>query len=288
MARRFRGRGIGDLIPTSGEGRALVEVKGRVGGKGGGMGMRRRRFFRNSIRNPAAELHGWPLANINWSPTNINLVWRPTNVDAVGVQRICQVTATDLGGNEEDPEVFVKRLQFDAHFIAGIGRGRINGGDIQNWEGAVRDDIPATSEGWPDTTGYTGPLLSGTINTSTMIGPTSQAEGLPFNLALTYEDVNDSTSDPAALYENVWDDINGPRNKRYYWSRQYCPTLYNPAHVRINKVFPGRGVRLSVGKREISALSLIIYGYTGMGTTVMPCLSFALHQSACWYFESAR
>lgn len=43
---RYGRRGIGDLIPTSGEGRALVEVKGRVGGKGGRMAYRRNSFAR--------------------------------------------------------------------------------------------------------------------------------------------------------------------------------------------------------------------------------------------------
>jgi len=45
-----RMRGIGDYIPASGEARALVEVKGRVGGKGAGMRRRSRRSNFSSLR----------------------------------------------------------------------------------------------------------------------------------------------------------------------------------------------------------------------------------------------
>jgi len=45
-----RMRGIGDYIPPSGEARALVEVKGRVGGKGAGMRRRSRRSNFSSLR----------------------------------------------------------------------------------------------------------------------------------------------------------------------------------------------------------------------------------------------
>jgi len=45
-----RMRGIGDYIPASGEARALVEVKGRVGGKGAGMRRRSRRSSFSSLR----------------------------------------------------------------------------------------------------------------------------------------------------------------------------------------------------------------------------------------------
>lgn len=51
-----RSRGWQDYIPTSGEGRALVEVKGRVGGKGGRM-YRRSRW--NRIRNPIKNAQEW-------------------------------------------------------------------------------------------------------------------------------------------------------------------------------------------------------------------------------------
>jgi len=57
-----RGSGIGDLIPASGEGRALVEVKGHIGGKKGGS-MRRRYSTERRFRNPVNYI-SWPVVEI--------------------------------------------------------------------------------------------------------------------------------------------------------------------------------------------------------------------------------
>lgn len=54
-----RMRGIGDYIPASGEARALVEVKGRVGGKGAGMRRTRRSKFSNLRKMPKGREADW-------------------------------------------------------------------------------------------------------------------------------------------------------------------------------------------------------------------------------------
>jgi len=68
MGRYSRGSGIGDLIPASGEGRALVEVKGRIGGKGAGM---RRRSYGSRARrfeNPVNYLWWQPNTETEQAP----------------------------------------------------------------------------------------------------------------------------------------------------------------------------------------------------------------------------
>lgn len=267
-----------DWFPTSGEARGLIEVKGRVGGKGGNMRSRYRR------RGPAPNLKMAPLIlnNASWDYNQPNLIWRGSAGDAFNVTRLMNANATNLGGNEGQPTAFVKKLIIEAVFMAGIGKARVDGTLSDNTQG-VRDDIPQPGI-MGDTNGYTGALLSGTIDNSALVGPTSWMEGVPANLFLAYESIDQAAEDPNTLYGSFSSSMQ-TRNKQIFWSKQICPTAYRPEKVRISKVFPGRGLRLSQGAREIETVALILNGYTGMGTVVFPVLTMAIHRANVWYTD---
>lgn len=272
-----RNRGIGDYIPRSGEARALVEVKGKVGSK---MAFNRRRA-RNSIKNEAYDMRNATFANANWDENQPNLIWRGNNADASGITRLLTINESEVGSGEGNPDGFVKRLDYEIAFLAGIGNGRINGTQA-TWNQAARDDIPSTSEGFTEASGYTGALLSGTIDNSALIGPTSQAEGLPVRLWLMYETLSQAAQDPNTEYGSL-DSVLSDRNRTVFWSTIIVPTLYSPKVVRIHKRFPGRGVKLSAGQREVSQITLACQGYAGMGTVVFPVLTMAVGRRSVWY-----
>jgi len=91
----YRNRGIGDLIPASGEGRALVEIKGHVGGKKGA-GMRRSSYSRRRY-NPARRLSNpvnywsWPMIIPGGTNANPSHRWNVFDIgsnDAPSIEMI--------------------------------------------------------------------------------------------------------------------------------------------------------------------------------------------------------
>lgn len=269
-----------DWFPTSGEARGLVEIKGRVGGKGAS---RMRRFKKRGMP-PNMKSAQMALANVNWEMDKPNLIWRGNAVDAPVTKRLLTVAGGSLGEGEAQPSVVVKKLMLELSFMAGIGKARVNG-TLSDNGAAVRDDIPQPGIGI-DSSGYTGALLSGTIDNTALDGPTSWVEGLPFNLWLGYETASESAEDPDTYY-GTFSQLTQQRNKTVFWSRHCCPTAYNPTIVRLTKTFPGRGVRLSnAGKRELGAITLFCGGYSPMGTTVFPVLTMAVSTAKVWYTEA--
>lgn len=264
-------KGWTDWIPRSGEGRALVEVKGRVGGKGAGM---RRNFRgRKAVRN-YSQLKFAPMNfnNVSWTFDKVNLLWRPNTASDSAVQRVFTFSFDTPLSDELTREVFVKQIEIDLMFMTVVGHSRI-GGVLSDFSGAQRDDIPFP--GMTDVTGgYTGALMGGTWNEGSLQGPSSAHEGMPFSWALIYQDGPDSDAAIGDVF--AAGNVNTfTRGKQIFDSGTLCPTLYAPSRLKVTKRFTGRGVRLSNGTREIASISLIVWGDTSSrGSSWADGLSF--------------
>lgn len=286
MARNRKIGDIGDWIPVGGEGRVLAEIKGKVGRAS----MKRRSNFRRGNRrynssNPAAEWSPLVYGNVNWGEFKPNLLWNTETGIPSAVQRIVSFNADTVASGESQPDITLKRLDIQQCWMAGMGAGRIDGTLQTQWSRTFRDDIPAFS-GFPDTSGYTGVLVSGDLDNGSLIGPTSFMEGIPLNLALIYETESEAQQDIAALMEEPLV-VGNVRNKRIFWQKLICPTIYRPAMVNIDKQFSGRGVALRKGAREIYQVSLIAFSYSDMGTVIKPAVTFVSGTQRALYFEAA-
>ena len=252
--------------------------------------MKRRNFRRTGNRrynssNPAAEWHPLVYGNVNWGEFKPNLLWNLELGSTTAPQRIVSFNADTVASDEANPDVTLKRLDIQQCWMAGMGAGRIDGTLQTQWSRTFRDDIPAFS-GFPDTSGYTGVLVSGDLDNSQLVGPTSFMEGIPLNLALIYETFSEAQQDITVFLEEPFV-VGNVRNKRIFWQKLICPTLYRPSMVNIDKTFAGRGVRLSKGEREIYQVSLIAWSYSDMGTVIKPAVTFVSGTQRALYFEAA-
>lgn len=285
----FRKRGWDDVIPAKGEARVLAELKGSYGSKGRSMRSYRkggRRFSRRyNSSNPAAEWQEMILGNANWEMYKPNM-WKPLNgsTAATTAVRILSINADTVAALEQNPDCTLKRIDIEMAWMAMLGMRRANG-TLGEYDSGTRDDIPPFGTSDP-TTGFSGPLLSGDVRSNTLVGGTSWAEGLPFQLALIYETEQEANGSLEAVLEEPWV-VQNQRTKRFFWQKLYCPTIYRPAMVTIDKTFPGRGVALRKGQREIYQVSLIAWAYSDMGTTVEPGWTFAVGKARALYFEAA-
>lgn len=254
----YRRRGIGDFIPTSGEGRALVEVKGRVGGKGRNM----RRGFKKGSKKPYAELKAWTATfdNVNWG------LFQPCKIsDALdgpgggAMQRFCHWSAESLGADELGQSIFIKRLRFKAGVHSGIGQGFAVGSRVR-FTGSVRDDIPAPG---PVFNGVSldGALLDGNptgiTGTPPLQGVQSWMEGHTLAWFLMYED-QASAGQPldTAFPDGAGGSNLLARNKTIFWQGQTVSAAYCPTQLVFDKRFPGNGVRIGAGSRDIFQVTL--------------------------------
>lgn len=246
-----------------------------------------RRF---SNKNPAAAWAPMQLASqdtMTWNVYQPNLLYDLAAAPEArsDAKRVLIVNADQLATGEGSPDVTVKKLDIEMVFMAGIAQAMVNSVRTAPVNQAVRDDIPlgGGGDGYTDGTSLNGALLSGHIHSASGIGPTSQVEGLPLRLFLMYEDVT-AADTPQVPYDYLSTQI---RNKRVFWQTIICPTLFRPERVRIRKTFPGRGVALRTGPREIYQLTLGVQAFTGMGDVVVPAWTFALGDARAMFFEAA-
>jgi len=242
---------------------------------------RNRRFNLPKVK---LEHHGMILGNANWSYARPNLLGTSTVLWTVP-QRIASFNADTVAGTEQSPDCYLKRIDIQSVFTPVMGKLRIDG-TLNDFDAARRDDIPAFS-GFADTTGYTGALLPGTINNSTLLAPASWMEGVPYNLALVYEDYGEAgiALDSTGDLEDPWTSFQGD-TKRVFWQKLICPTIYRPVHVNIHKVFKGRGVHLSQEPRGIYQVSLIGWGVQAESSTIPVTLGFTVGQCKAGYLEA--
>lgn len=276
---RYGRRGIGDFIPARGEAEVTARVKGAYGAKN----MSRRYASRTSTKNPEAQYHPGVYGNVNWSDSGPNLIWRSNAGDAVTPVRLLSFNADSVAADEQQPQAFLRRINLQLAFIAGIGKARV-GGSLMDYGQAERDDIPPYAV-QSSTDAISGPLLSGRLDNSSLEGPTSWAEGLPVMLFMVYETFTDANAALSTSLDGTVELVDSVRNKKVFWRRLICPTVYNPTIVNIKKSFPGAGVKLTQGTREIYQVSLCVQGFQNMGSTVFPVLTEVTGENRFWYFQ---
>ena len=288
----YRKRGLGDWIPTSGEGRALLEVKGRVGGKGAGM----RRSYRSSRRGYGGEQkskYKWsrPVpANVNWQFDTGNGAWGIWTINDTpfgAPRRVLTITSGDTSVDDPNASVYVKRLIFDLGFHANITKVRTAGG-IVNFDKTARDDIPPGA--YFDGTTPGGILLDGDFATDdTRYAAQSYMEGLTICWALIYED-SSQADQPLNLSEGGWFDPNAPqlveKNMNIFQRGSFQVALYKPHMLRIRKSFTGRGVQLLPGSREVKQISLVMWAYNPGGTTIRSQLAMVPADARYQYLDN--
>lgn len=270
----YRRRGIGDLIPTSGEGRALVEVKGRVGGKGARM----RRSFRNSNYKYRRERDRY-----KWSrplPTNVNWhyelaegawgIWGQPGDAYTGFNptRIFTINVEDESGDAANGSMFVKRVILDLGVHCAITKYMGASGRL-DFDRAARDDLPAP--GVFINTTPNGTLLDGDYGTDGRISPQSWIEGYTICWALMYEDSKQASS-IFAFGEGGYFDPNLPefyeKNDVIFARGTTQVSAYRPGRIRVNKSFTGRGVQLLPGYRKVNQITFAMWGWAPGGTTI--------------------
>lgn len=110
-------------------------------------------------------------------------------------------------------------------------------------------------------TGLGGYALDGGYDSTVPAGSYGKEEGVPVSWSLLYE-----TYSGAGVALNGGDDPYLPatefarvKNKREFRRGMVVTSLYNPKTISIDKTFPGRGVRLSLGSRDINQLTLAMW-----------------------------
>lgn len=278
---RYGKRGIGDFIPARGEAEVTARLKGAYGGKKMSYG-KRRRFSRNSTKNPESQFKPGSYGNVNWDDSKPNLIWRSNAGDAVTPIRLLSFNADSVAADENQPQAFLKRINLQLAFISGLGQARVSDA-LMSYGQAERDDIPPMGGDYLGT--INGALLSGRLDNSTLVGPTSWMEGMPVQLFMIYETLEEANEPLSTALDGTIEQVDSLRNKRFFWRRLICPTAYNPTIVNIKKSFPGAGVRVSQGEREIYQVTLGCQGYTEMGSSVFPTLTMVTGENRWWYFK---
>lgn len=255
MARRYGSRGIGDYIPKSGEARALVEVKGRVGAKGAGMRRRRSGLF--SHKNPNMEwslmktydLQEEPDANAlrYIMPLRANAVQnRPTRVLSWNPAYPGEAAGTAI--TVQDLNARLHRMIVELGLCAQV-----------DWQigpvGSIAQRSSASARN-----SYSlevNALAAGAFDESVIMGATSHYEGIFVQWWWVYE-TQEEASLTAASNLNPFSADEFTKNRFIFDSGLECVSIGKPMVKRWDKKFPGRGLSMSQGDRETWQVSLYL------------------------------
>lgn len=190
---------------------------------------------------------------------------------------------------DEQVQMAVHRVIVDMTIYPAVTSLRINGNLLTATE-TQRDDIPMYPGQTTGNTGLNGYLLNGSIaDGPTGFGSQSWFEGQPLNWALMYEEYPqagqaldasiatnpDIAFDPSTAVE--W-----TKNRRVFRQGHLVTSVHQPARLKIDKRFPGRGLQLTYGDRQIYQLTLAIWGFRS-GTTIPTAFNIAIGEMRFQY-----
>jgi len=282
---RFGKRGIGDFIPARGEAEVTARVKGAYGGKANMYRRSHSRYKRNSTKNPEAQYANGIYGNVNWADGRPNLM-HPVNAGSgpVGVpQRLLSFNADTVAGNEHSAQCFLRRINVELGFMAQISQANVVGDATENNKN-TRHEIPQPGPFF-DGTSSSGALIGGDYDDNTLLGGTSWVEGTPITLFMVYETLAQANEAFDATFSegSIFSDQD-QRNSRFFWQKLIIPAAYRPEKVNIKKNFPGAGVRLSKGDREIYQVTIGYQGFQPAGTLNQATTAFVTGENRFWYF----
>lgn len=298
MARRMD---IKDWIPARGEAEVGMKLKGSYGGKMRSRGFRRRKAWTNNNpqvlwSNALTELETSGTDGLRWMNYVMkygNLV-TPTHFTAVRVMTVNPNTPTlALGGEpqveDEQAQLNVHRVIFDATIYPAVTSLRVNGNLLTATE-VQRDDIPMYPGQTTGNTGLNGYLLNGSLADGvTGFGSQSWFEGQPLNWALMYEEYAQATealdASSAGNPSNAFDPTSAAewsKNRRIFRQGTLVTSVHQPVRLKFDKRFPGRGLQLTYGDRQIYQLTLAIWGYRS-GTTIPTAFNLAIGEMRFQY-----
>lgn len=265
----------------------MVSLKGKVGGG------RSRRYSKGLYRaargmtKADAQWFTGTYGNASHDSQKINLLWRPGTAADNLPQRLCSVNADSLGEDQVGQGFFLKRLIWKFPLLAQVGQTLIVTERELNNQNA-RQSVPFHEGGErPGVNAVYGPLLDGDLVTGTLQGAQSWAEGVPVAWALMYETATDASLALSSVFGGTFDPYSpasNTKNKRIFAQGVLTPSVYSPKTITIDKRFPGKGVRLSNGDREIYQVTLAIWGFNS-GTTLAPGLAFAPGENRFMYYQ---
>lgn len=241
-----------------------------------------------SKANPYREMKWYAPTynNANYGPDKVCLVRRPGSAgsgDLAIPLRFLNISPETVGTEEVDRSIILKKIDIDFPVLPVIGMARVNGTLLEYTQG-VRDDVPVNT-GIADVSGYTGHLVGGTFDTSTLVGAQSHQEGLVLNWMLTY-DTNAEWAEAESSLE-PFDNSFYRKNRRIFDQGHTVATIYRPGRIRIEKTFTGKGVMLTPGARETYAMSLWIWmPQNGGGTITADGLSVVTTKARFGYFDN--
>jgi len=279
---KYGNRWVEKLIPARGEAEVMARVKGSYGGKMQSRGYRRRGYRKNSTKNPEAQYAKGGYGNVNWADGRPNLLWNQTVSDG-HIERFLSFNANAVDSNAQQPQVFLRRINLEMAVLADIAQVYI-AGDRNEFTANERAQIPGV--GITETgDALTGQLLGGDRANGTLLGGISWAEGVPVTFFMIYETLDEANLPLADVFDgNSIMNEDSQRNKRIFWQKLVVPTLYRPVTFNIKKNFPGAGVRLSMGEREIYQVTLAYQVPAGTGANVRASASAYVGENRFWYF----
>lgn len=263
----------------------MARVKGGYGAKmARNAGYGRRGRYRNSTKNPEAQFKPGVYGNVNWKDGRPNLLWASDGTATGNIPgRLLSFNADTVAASEDQPQAFLRRMNLELGFLVNVDQVTING-DRAEYAGNERRQIPfgtvIDSGG-----GLTGPLLGGDHADSLLAGAVSWAEGTPLSLFMLYETYEQAQQPlDVTLSEQSVFSVNAQRNARVFWQKLIIPALYRPVVMNIKKNFPGAGVRLSKGDREIYQISLCFQGPLISGSNPQATVVEYTGENRFWYF----
>lgn len=282
MPRYGKSWGIDKLIPAKGEAEVMARVKGSYGARGASaMYRRKRRWSKNSTRNPEAQFCNGTYGNVNYGDGRPNMLW---SWDAGGAQlprRLLSFNADTVASAEEQAQCFLRRINVQMGLMATVQT--VNIGTMVEYNANEREQIPA---GFAVNSGDNlGWLMGGNPEKATLKGAVSWVEGVPVILFLCYETLAQAESPfETSFSDDSMLNTNSQRNKRIFWQQLVIPTAYNAKVVNVKHSFPGAGVRLSKGDREIYQVTLGYQGPAHAGLGITQTVTEYTAENRFWYF----
>lgn len=283
---RYGNSWVEKLIPARGEAEVMARVKGGYGAKN----MQRRggprygRRFKNSTKNPEAQFSNGTYGNVNWADGRPNMLWPEGPGDAQVPRRLLSFNADTVASSEAQAQCFLRRINLELAFMATISRVSIAGDNLEN-NGNERQQIPQPGLAFDTSNTPNGALLNGDPQQASLQGAVSWYEGIPIILFLCYESLAQAESPfDTSFSDDSMLNTNSQRNKRIFWQKLIVPAVTRPVVVNVKKNFPGAGVRLSKGDREIYQVTLGFQGPTHAGVSFSETATEFTGENRWWYF----
>lgn len=283
---KYGNRWIEKLVPARGEAEVMARVKGSYGGKMQSRGYRKRGFRKNSTRNPEAEFTPGVYGNANWADGKVNLLWGNSTESGDTAHRLLSFNADTVAANEQQPQCFLRRINLELAFMAQVSHVVIGGNTVQEFDNNERKQIPAPGIASQTDDTETGAVIGGEQHASSLQGGASWMEGVPLTLFMIYETLQEAQTaidfdgDGATAFFSA----SARRNKKIFWTKVVVPTAYRPVTVNLKHSFPGAGVRLSQGDREIYQVTLGFVSPAGLGSSAQTRAACFVGENRFWYF----